>query len=153
MLVAYRGSPIVGVSEPGLPVGAPQPGDRAPDARGLTRAIAQFPVRLFELLASPCHSLVLYADTAETAAELDKVAEAARAGHENLIDVHAVLADGVEAPRLQVPAVRDVAGDFRTAYAAGDGTTVVVRPDGYLGYRGPTADAAAVRGYLARVMG
>ncbi|MDQ4118883.1 MAG: FAD-dependent monooxygenase [Actinomycetota bacterium] len=153
LLVSYRDSPIVGVPNPDLPADAPQPGDRAPDARGLVRDIAQFPVRLFALLATPVHSLLLYAATTEAAGAIDKVAEAVRAGHEDVLDVHAVLADGVAAPALQVPAVRDAAGEFRLAYAAGDGTTVVVRPDGYVGYRGPAADAAAVRGYLARVTG
>jgi 2-polyprenyl-6-methoxyphenol hydroxylase-like FAD-dependent oxidoreductase len=152
LLVSYRDSPIVGAPEPGLAVGAPQPGDRAPDARGLVRPIAQFPVRLFELLATPRHSVLCYAATSEAASAIDKVADTVRAGHEEVVDVHAVLASGVDAPDLQTPAVSDAAGEFRVAYAAGDGTTVVVRPDGYLGYRGPAADAPAVRGYLARVM-
>jgi hypothetical protein len=62
-----------------------------------------------------------------------------------------VLADDVRAPDLQVSAVRDTADEFRAAYAASDGTTLVVRPDGYLGHRGPTPDLHAVTGYLARV--
>jgi 2-polyprenyl-6-methoxyphenol hydroxylase-like FAD-dependent oxidoreductase len=151
LLVTYRGSPVVGAPAEDLPPSAPQPGDRAPDARGLVRDIVQFPVRLFELLAGPGHTLLLYADTEATAARFDKLAEAATAAAGGRLDVHAVLADDVRAPDLQVSAVRDTADEFRAAYAASDGTTLVVRPDGYLGHRGPTPDLHAVTGYLARV--
>lgn len=49
------------------------------------------------------------------------------------------------------PALRDAAGDFRAAYAAADGVSFVVRPDGYLGYRG-SADVAGIVGYAAKVV-
>jgi hypothetical protein len=65
---------------------------------------------------------------------------------------YAVLADGVDGSTVQVPVLRDAAGEFRTAYRAGDGTTVLVRPDGYIGHRGATPDADAVRTCLAAVL-
>lgn len=151
LLVGYRGSAIVGPTADGLASGAPQPGDRAPDARGLVRGIVQFPVRLFELLATPDHTLLVYADTETTAARIDKLADTVAAATGGRATAYAVLADGVSAPDLQTPAVHDVAGGFREAYAAVDGTTVLVRPDGYLGHRGPAPDTEAVTSYLARV--
>ncbi len=153
LLVGYRGSPIVGPVDEVLPAGAPQAGDRAPDARGLVRDIARFPVRLFELFRTPGHALLIYADSATTAARIDGVAENARSALGDDLVVHAILADGVEAPALQAPALRDVAGEFRAAYAAADGTLLVVRPDGYLGHRGDAADVAGVAGYAAMVVG
>jgi hypothetical protein len=139
---------VVGEPVDGLPAGAPQPGDRAPDARGLRRDIARYPVRLFELLAGTGHTVLLYADTAAAAAGLDGAAAAARGSAREPLAVYAVLADGVAAPDLQTPAVRDVEGGFRAAYSATGGTAVVVRPDGYVGHRGPAADLG---GYFARV--
>jgi hypothetical protein len=40
----------------------PRPGDRAPDCRGLVRPAVNHPLRLFELLADPDHTLLLYTD-------------------------------------------------------------------------------------------
>jgi len=65
--------------------------------------------------------------------------------------VHAILADGVDATAVVTPALRDAAGEFRAAYAAADGASFVVRPDGYLGYRG-SADVAGIVGYAAKVV-
>jgi 2-polyprenyl-6-methoxyphenol hydroxylase-like FAD-dependent oxidoreductase len=151
LLVGYRGSPIVGVADAALPPNAPQAGDRAPDARGLVRDIVRFPVRLFELFRTPGHALLLYADSDATAATLDDVADAARTALGADLVVHAILADGVDATALVTPALRDAAGEFRAAYAASDGTSLVVRPDGYLGYRG-SADVAGIVGYAAKVV-
>ncbi|MBP2364909.1 FAD-dependent monooxygenase [Pseudonocardia parietis] len=152
LLVGYRGSPVVGTPDAGLAPDAPQAGDRAPDARGLRRDVAQFPLRLFELLAGPTHTLLLYADTDETAALLDKVLDAVPARAAGALAAYAVLADGIDGSTVQVPVLRDAAGEFRAAYRAGDGTTVLVRPDGYIGHRGATPDADAVRTCLAAVL-
>ena len=130
----------------------PQPGDRAPDARGLVRDIVQFPVRLFELFRTPGHSLLLYADSDATAATLADVADAARAALGDDLVVHAILADGVVGKGLAVPVLRDAAGEFRAAYAAVDGTLVAVRPDGYVGHRGSVADVPGVAGYATKVV-
>ncbi|GAY11847.1 FAD-dependent monooxygenase [Pseudonocardia sp. N23] len=152
LLVGYRGSPIVGPVDDTLPVGAPQAGDRAPDVRGLVREIVQFPVRLFELLRAPGHTLVAYADTDATAATIDGMVVAARAALGDDVHAYAVLADGVEVADLQVPAVRDAGGRFRETYAAADGTMLAVRPDGYVGYRGSVADVAGLVGYAGLVV-
>jgi pentachlorophenol monooxygenase len=151
MLVGYRGSPIVGAVDETLPAAAPQPGDRAPDARGLVREIVLYPVRLFELLRGPGSAVLVYADTDATAARIDAVVEAARTALGD-VAAYAVLADGVDAPDLQAPTVRDAAGGFREAYAATDGTVLVVRPDGYVGHRGTVADVAGIIGYAALVV-
>ncbi|MDN5915911.1 MAG: FAD-dependent monooxygenase [Pseudonocardia sp.] len=152
LLVGYRGSPIVGAPDAGLDPATPQAGDRAPDARGLRRDVAQFPIRLFELFTRPAHTLLLYADTDETAALLDKVLDTVPARTDGTLLAYAVLADGVDDSAVQAPVLRDAAGEFRAAYRAGDGTTVLVRPDGYIGHRGATLDADAVRACLAAVL-
>jgi 2-polyprenyl-6-methoxyphenol hydroxylase-like FAD-dependent oxidoreductase len=151
LLVGYRGSPAVSPTDPGLPVDAPQPGDRMPDARGLVRDVARFPVRLFSELAGSGHTLVLYADTAEGAAGFDKLAATAAELAHGRIRAVAVLAPGFGAPYLRTPVLRDDAGEVRAHLRATDGEAFVVRPDGYLGHRGAAADVAGVGGYLRRV--
>jgi hypothetical protein len=62
LLVNYRNSPLIGNDAEGGAPGGPLPGDRAPDCRGLRRAAVNHPLRLFELLADPHHTLLLYTD-------------------------------------------------------------------------------------------
>ncbi|ODU03103.1 MAG: pentachlorophenol monooxygenase [Pseudonocardia sp. SCN 72-86] len=152
LLVGYRGSAVVGPVDDTLPAAAPQPGDRAPDARGLVREIVLYPVRLFELLRDPGHAVLVYADTDATAAGIDEVVAATRAALGDDVHAYAVLADGLAAGDLQVPFVHDAAGGFRDAYAAADGTLLVVRPDGYIGHRGSVADVAGIVAYAALVV-
>jgi 2-polyprenyl-6-methoxyphenol hydroxylase-like FAD-dependent oxidoreductase len=57
LLVHYRDSPLVGDGG-GCSTG-PLPGERAPDCRGLRRAAVSHPLRLFELLGHPHHTLLL----------------------------------------------------------------------------------------------
>ncbi|GAA1833987.1 FAD-dependent monooxygenase [Pseudonocardia ailaonensis] len=144
LLVGYRGSPIVGPPAPDLPAGAPQPGDRAPDARGLRREIAQYPLRLLPLLGSPRHTVVLYADSADAAAWIRATAAALPSG----VDVLAVVAAELD-PVTGVPTVVDAEGEFRAAYAATDGSSFLIRPDLYLAARTPSPDPAALRQALA----
>ncbi|MCE0767866.1 FAD-dependent monooxygenase [Pseudonocardia kujensis] len=153
LLVGYRGSPAVSPADPGLPVDAPQPGDRVPDARGLVRDVVRFPVRLLPELAGPGHTLLLHAGTAEGTAAFDKVAATAAELAHGRIRALAVLAPDVEPPPLRMPVLRDGAGEVRAHLRAADGEAFLVRPDGYLGHRGPAAGVAGVGGYLGRVFG
>ena len=43
-------------------------------------------------------------------------------------------------------------GQFREAYAAANGTLLVVQPDGYIGHCGNLTDAAGVAGYAVKVV-
>ena len=47
-----------------------------------------------------------------------------------------------------MPVVHDGDGQFAAAYHAPEGKVFVVRPDGYLGYRGDAADLDALTRYL-----
>ena len=131
LLVGYRGSPIVAPEVADLAAWLPQPGDRAPEAFGLRRELARFPVRLFELLTTPGHTVLLYVDSAATAARLDEVVAALPQ-----VDVVAVLGPDQPIPVTGVTTVRDAENGFRTAYGAVDGTTVLIRPDNYVAARG-----------------
>ncbi|WUH94885.1 FAD-dependent monooxygenase [Streptomyces sp. NBC_00433] len=132
LLISYPDSPLVD-PDPGGP--APRPGDRAPDCRGLTGDIAAYPVRLFDLLRSPHHTLLLYASEAASAAELRACATAARAAAHGRLNVFAVLAPGASGDGLGVPRVRDRDGDFRRRYAARTPEAILIRPDAHISLR------------------
>jgi len=54
---------------------------------------------------------------------------------------------GTSTSRLQIVLV-DATGGFARAYHAAPGELFVLRPDGYLGYRGDAADRDGLTGYL-----
>ncbi len=67
LLVNYRHSALVTDEVDGQADIGPRAGDRAPDSRGLRRFAVNHPLRLFELLADPDHTLLLYADDGDDA--------------------------------------------------------------------------------------
>jgi pentachlorophenol monooxygenase len=150
LLVNYCESPLVGGEQDGGAVSGPRPGDRAPDCRGLRRPAVNHPLRLFELLADPHHTLLLYADDAEQLsvfAGLDELAADLTGGRTRTYVVTA-------GPDLQVtgpPVIVDAAGEFRTAYGATGGSGCLVRPDGYLGFRAAPLTATSLRRHIEKV--
>ena len=67
LLIDYADSPIV----------AEGAGARAPDATGLTRDAVTGPLRLYSLLGRREHTMLLYADDAAGAADVDAFEQAA----------------------------------------------------------------------------
>ncbi|WP_333771555.1 FAD-dependent monooxygenase [Streptomyces sp. IBSBF 2435] len=147
LLVGYRDSPLVD-ADPGCP--EPLPGDRAPDCRGLTGDIAAYPVRLFDLLRSPHHTLLLYADAGAAAEELRACATAARTAAHGRLNVFAVLAPGAPGDGLGVPRVHDRDNGFRHRYAARSPEAVVIRPDGHISARLHRPAPEALARHLSR---
>lgn len=58
----------------------------------------------------------------------------------------------VDPRRVRVLAVGGTEDALRRRYGAVDGALVLVRPDGYIGFRGGLADGAALRRYLERAL-
>ncbi|MFE5690863.1 pentachlorophenol monooxygenase, partial [Streptomyces sp. NPDC056512] len=159
LLVAYPHSPWTQpqAADP-TPEPGPAPGDRAPDCRGLLSDLASYPRRLFDLLRTPRHVLLLFADSehasGDGAARLEAcAAEAHRAAH-GLLDAYLVTA--AEVPEdarpvgLRPPRVRDAAGEFRDAYAPRAGEAILIRPDGYLSGRFHPAVPESLTAHLRR---
>ncbi|MFG2330822.1 FAD-dependent monooxygenase [Streptomyces sp. NPDC048604] len=150
LLVAYRGSPIVGEPDPSAGAdGGPQPGDRAPDCGGLAGDLAAYPLRLYDLLRGRGHVLLLYGDGA-AATDLHRLAYAAGLLSRGRVESCAVLADGgTPIGGTGLPVYRDARGEFAKQYGVRVPTAFLVRPDGYLGARftalseGPLADRLA----------
>ncbi|MGZ4617561.1 MAG: FAD-dependent monooxygenase [Frankiaceae bacterium] len=173
LLVGYRGSAWVGRDlppgaadnpAPAAPAGGhpgagrqwgsgPQPGDRAPDARELRRPVLNFAVRLFELTGGLNHVLLGYVETPRELAALEAAAQCARQCAHSRLDTYVVIAADAAAlaDGCVLPFVVDSAGEFRAAYHVTGGSAVLVRPDGYLGYRTDDVNADRLAAYLARV--
>ncbi|MCB8901723.1 MULTISPECIES: FAD-dependent monooxygenase [unclassified Streptomyces] len=144
LLVGYRDGPLAGA--PYGPVGAPQPGDLAPDCGGLNTPVAVYPLRLLDVLRDrPGHVAVLYG--ADVTGLARAVAAARAAAAERLpLDVVALLpreADPDASPALGAPAYRDAAGEFARIYLPDGDTGFVVRPDGQLAARFPLGATTA----------
>lgn len=143
LLVAYPNSPLTQPQAEGTPDPGPAPGDRAPDCRGLLSDLATYPRRLFDLLRTPRHVLMLFAGpehaSGEGAVRLEACAAAAHRAAHGLLDAYMVTA--AEVPQdarpvgLRPPRVHDSAGEFHDTYAPRDGEAILIRPDGYVSGR------------------
>lgn len=141
--VNYRRSPIV--ENHGS--GRLKAGDRAPDAE--LRDEAGQARRLFELFSEPRHVLLLFLGASGRAtANLE--------GFERMIDG---LPDGaVDSFRIArgqtgLPAkLRDTSGLAHTIYGLLEGGVVLVRPDGYVGYRSPNFHLPELEAYLLGIL-
>ncbi|MEW2163775.1 FAD-dependent monooxygenase [Streptomyces sp. NPDC007084] len=170
LLVAYPDSPLtqprpaLGAPEAGpvpgdhAPEAGPVPGDRAPDCRGLLSDLAGYPRRLFDLLRTPRHVLLLFAGqehaSGEGAARLEACAAEARRAAHGLLDTYLITAADVPQDArpvgLRPPRVRDAAGEFQNAYAPRAGEAILIRPDGYLSGRFPLAEPDHLTAHLRR---
>jgi 2-polyprenyl-6-methoxyphenol hydroxylase-like FAD-dependent oxidoreductase len=157
LLVNYRDSALVGeaLGAPGALADGPRPGDRAPDVSGLARHGVGFGLRLLDLIRGPSHALFLYADASVDENEIVAFEELSREVREQcsgLTRTYLVLADRAPTPILDgLPVIRDLGGEFRSAYGLAGSAAYLVRPDGYVGFRASPVDAGAVRAHLERV--
>jgi hypothetical protein len=140
--VTYRTSPIV-ENHGG---GRLKAGDRAPDAElrdenGRAR-------RLFELFHEPRHVLLLFLGALDSAAaNFDEVESAIGGLPDGTIDSYRVVRGQSDLPAE----LRDTSGLAHAAYALFEGGVVLVRPDGYVGYRSNNFDLENLQTYLARI--
>ncbi len=82
-------------------------------------------------------------------ADLTAAAAAAVEGAHGEMDAYLIAAPGVGTGWTPVPVLlHDGDGQFAAAYHAVEGQVFVVRPDGYVGYRGDAADLDALTRYL-----
>lgn len=146
LLIDYDGSPLLD----GGTAAGPQPGQRAPDATGLTRDIVTGAFRLFSVLGRIDHTALLYADSDAVVADLEACAAALVEAAHGALDVYVVAAPDAPVDDTVLPLVRDADGDFARMYEVSATTLYVVRPDGYLGYASVGVDPAAAVTWLKR---
>ncbi len=157
--INYRRSPL-SVDEAGavrLPIapGVPRAGDRAPQATFLDLP-ERTPDSIFDLIAGGGWTLLLLADPerpAESARALAPLAADARAHLGEYVRPFVVLPPGLPDDALTrlVPAVEDDRGEIHARYGGDGAAAILIRPDGYIGFRDAAPRPAALWSYLARV--
>jgi 2-polyprenyl-6-methoxyphenol hydroxylase-like FAD-dependent oxidoreductase len=152
--VAYRGSDWVRDDAAGLDPAIPAAGDRAPDAGGLRRHGVGFSLRLFDVLRGTEHVLVTHLPSAGTPAETTELAAFAAQLRERVGDrvrvVVVATAQGVQ-EQPGVALYHDERREFTAAYGA-QAASFLVRPDGYIGWRGRSWDDKGLFAYLAKTL-
>ncbi|HEY1261745.1 MAG TPA: FAD-dependent monooxygenase [Stellaceae bacterium] len=132
--VSYRGTEWVRDDAPGRDPAVPAAGDRAADAGGLARYGVGFPLRLFDILRGAEHVLIAHFTGADAAQKLSDLAALASSLRSSRLRVAAVTAAALpDQPGIAV--LHDRARTFAAAYGAQD-LSFLVRPDGYIGWRG-----------------
>ena len=152
LLVNYRG--IAGIDGPGLDddtIVGPLAGDRAPDCVGLCRYGVGFPLRMFDVLRGTEHVLLVACPGPDPQAELtDLAAFVAHTGLGGLLRTAAIVEPARRVPQLPKLAVYQ---DGDGAFAAGYGSqpsAFLIRPDGYLAWRGESWRGAGLRHYFEK---
>jgi hypothetical protein len=154
--VAYRDSPLsidaASREDGGLfrrGHGGLQVGDRVPDA-ALRSDPGGDTISLFDLIAAGWTLLLFPGEpvTAERQTQLDALAQQVRETVGDRVHGHLVLI----APRADFgAALIDAQGEVTRRFGARDGLVALIRPDGYLGFRGRLDQPGELASYLARV--
>ena len=123
----------------------PRTGDRAPDG-GVQ--MAEGSTSLFDIFNSQRSIVLVFAgnqDSAEIARHWRDIESVISSGYESVVEAYLVT---TQATAGSARALYDQTGQVHQRYAAADGEVVLIRPDGYIGFRGPWTASAAFRGYL-----
>jgi 2-polyprenyl-6-methoxyphenol hydroxylase-like FAD-dependent oxidoreductase len=159
VLVSYRGSPLAIAGEadtlPGAAAGSvsaagsgPAAGDRAPDVQGLRREGLGFPLRLFDILKGTDHVLLLRVADGD-ADDAIAFARDCRDRWGAFVRVVAVAPTPMPGTPYLV-GLADEQDGFASAYGD-DARAVLVRPDGYLAWRGRSWRSKGLEKYLELV--
>jgi hypothetical protein len=136
--IRYRESPLSTEAHGAgrLPRHAPHAGDRAPDVElGYQR-------RISDLLRGPHHTLLLFGG--RSTALIERFSELARevsARYGELVRPVVLRLPNAQPPRGEI----DDLGTAHDRYGADPGAIYLVRPDGYIGFRGAETDTEVLR--------
>jgi hypothetical protein len=152
--IRYPGSPLSQETPGGWLSGGARPGDRLPDVV-LNAAPGGVEQRLHALLRTTRWTLLLLPATSDptTLAAMESLRSEFATRYGDLMATH-VIVPAAEAPAgaSDASVVLDPRGEARRLIGSRESALVLVRPDGYLGYRGQPADMAAVRSYLEQFL-
>ena len=154
LLISYRGTDWIRDDAPELESEVPVAGDRAPDVTGLRRHGVGFPIRLFDVLRGTEHVLMVHLSQLPSAAIIAAVANLAldlRARFGSLVRVVAI-GDTELADMFGLASYRDADEAFAEAYGQHD-TMFLVRPDGYIGWRGQFLNSEGLMAHLNAQLG
>ncbi|GLK72176.1 3-(3-hydroxyphenyl)propionate hydroxylase [Ancylobacter dichloromethanicus] len=152
LLVTYRGSSIVrdergDPSQEGIAAG-----DRVPDAGGLRRTYVGLPFRLHERLGRGRHVLFCYAADEAVLEALVEIGCLAKKALGEAVSCFAIVPkDCALADREDMPLLHDADGEFAATFGAASGMTWLIRPDGYIGWFGPTPSPEGLEAALGLI--
>jgi 2-polyprenyl-6-methoxyphenol hydroxylase-like FAD-dependent oxidoreductase len=127
-------------------------GDRLPDAP-LTDAATGKRTTLFEAIRGVRLALLLLPHGPQAVPQLVKVAEEVRQAFPEVLSPNVILKAGdAPGPDTGVPAWVDTEGRAYERLGVSDRALILVRPDGYIGYRCQPADGQALAKYLGRYL-
>jgi 2-polyprenyl-6-methoxyphenol hydroxylase-like FAD-dependent oxidoreductase len=146
--INYRHGPLSAEKLPAL-TGGLAAGDRLCDA---PLGGAGGPTSLFGVSRGTGHTLLLLPGSDPAPPLLAAAAEAARA-FPDVLSAHLILKADAPAPTAPgVPVWHDVDGKVHRKLHASHATLVLVRPDGYIGYRCQPADETGLLEYMGRYL-
>jgi 2-polyprenyl-6-methoxyphenol hydroxylase-like FAD-dependent oxidoreductase len=152
--INYRHSPLSGEKWPSS-LGALAAGDRLCDAP-LTSVGDGLPTTLFRVIRGPWHTLLLLpgSNDVESFSQLLKIAAEAASAFPGTFSAHMIAKAEKTSPQpdLSVPVWIDTDGRVHQKLHASDQALVLVRPDGYIGYRCQPASGDALLEYLGRYL-
>jgi 2-polyprenyl-6-methoxyphenol hydroxylase-like FAD-dependent oxidoreductase len=148
VLVSYRGTAWFREDASGTGAGLTA-GDRAPDAGGLRRRGVGFPLRLHDVLRGTDHVLLVHLAAGR---EPDLAAFARKIGQRLRVPfrIVGIAAEESVAEQAGIALYRDAEGSFSKMYDAPD-AAFLIRPDGYVGWRGKSYRDAGLSAYLDRL--
>lgn len=150
--VSYRGGSLS--REQALGEACPvRAGDRLPEIGGLVRQGFGRPLRLRDLADEPRHLLLVWAADDAGLAGLRVALDGLRSGYRGRLLAYLVHPQGSVPPVDHTLEIEDRSGRLAEGLAAEPGTTILVRPDGHLGYRAASFDAGDVAAWLAGAAG
>ena len=133
-----------------FPRRAPRPGQRAPDARGISSADRTHPSRLFtHWQDAHHHELLIFAGRHEIASRREELSAIAddierRCAPTAPLRARVVTRSGTATLNFYL----DGESDLLRRYAITTECIYLIRPDGFIAYRSPTADPEPVIGFL-----
>jgi 2-polyprenyl-6-methoxyphenol hydroxylase-like FAD-dependent oxidoreductase len=153
ILISYRGTPFVRDDGQNLGPGQPGAGDRAPDAGGLRRHGVGSALRVFDVLRGTEHVLLAPLSQSNPDQAMTELAAFARELAQRFgtrLRVVAIAPAAGLAEPFGVAIYHDAEGAFAAVY--GREAVFLVRPDGYLGWRGRAWSDPGLFDYLRRVL-
>jgi 2-polyprenyl-6-methoxyphenol hydroxylase-like FAD-dependent oxidoreductase len=163
MSIHYPHSPLNGESGSNWASGGARPGDRVPDAR-LREPKTGREQRLLSLLRGPQFNLLLLPTSAESAALMNldgtrlsiesAFCQRVESAYRSIIRVHLIVPGDAMPQGISgfASACLDSTNSVRKSLGVRETALALVRPDGYLAYRGQPASWEELRGYLDRFL-
>jgi hypothetical protein len=153
--INYRHSPLSGERWPRL-TGGLSAGDRLCDAP-LTSAADGRRTSVFKAVLDAHHSLLMLpgSQEPETISQLLKIAADAKRAFSGVLSTHLILNAGASAQKPEgqdVPVWLDTEGRLHQRLHANNQTLILVRPDGYIGFRCQPADGQELMTFLDKYL-